>query len=123
MKPLQQMHGIAQIKAHNAQLREALLATRSALQGALDENELLHRRLSTAADKQILLPNKLIDHDTHLNAADVLPPVDCPLLIEVAPGRLVKAERTGHVASRGNEMEYRVSDGNVIMGRLRWTYP
>lgn len=123
MKPLQQMYGIAQIKAQVAQLKEALLATRGALQGALDENELLHRRLSTAADKQILLLNKLVDHDTHLNAATVLPPVDCPLLIELAPGKLVRAERTGHVESRSHDMQYRVSDGNVISGKFRWTYP
>lgn len=61
MKPLQQMYGIAQIKAQNAQLRETLQAVRGALQGALGENEMLHRRLSTAADKQILLLNKLIE--------------------------------------------------------------
>ena len=123
MKPLQQMHGIAQIKTQNVQLREALVATRNALERALAENELLHSRLSTAADKQILLLNKLIDHDTHLNGQDVLPPVDCPLLIALAPGKLVRAERTGHVESRNHDMEYRVSDGNKIMGRFRWTYP
>lgn len=110
--------------------RKALEQARDALVAALAENQqltgevaLLRRRLSTAADKQILLLNKLIDQDTHLNVACVLPPVDCPLLIELAPGKLVKAERTGHVESRSHDMQYRVSDGNLITGKFRWTYP
>lgn len=88
--------------------------------------ELLERRLSTAADKQILLLNKLIDCEQqtiHLNTPSTLPPVGCPLLIEIAPGRLVNAERTGYLLAKGSDMEYRVSDGNVINGRFRWTYP
>jgi hypothetical protein len=86
---------------------------------------MLERRLSTAADKQILLLNKLIDRDNavHLNAATTLPPVECPLLVELAPGRLVHAERTSHVECRGHDLTYLVSDGNVIHGQFRWTYP
>ena len=59
----------------------------------------------------------------HLNPAELLPPVDCPLLIEVEPGRLVQAARTGFVESRDREMEYRLADGSMIVGRYRWTYP
>lgn len=59
----------------------------------------------------------------HLNNPDVLPPVGCPLIIQMPCGRLVKAERTGHVESKGRDLEYRTSDGAVIVGRLKWTYP
>ena len=88
--------------------------------------DFLESRLSTATDKQILLLNKLIDYEqqaVHLNAPSTLPPVGCPLLIEIAPGRLVNAQRIGYVADKGSDMEYRVSDGNVILGRFKWTYP
>lgn len=130
-------YGIAQIKQQNRDMRTALQAASAALERALVENELLHSRISTATDKQILLLERLIaadervqalelallDQDFHLNPADKLPPVECPILVEIAPQRLVAAERTGFISSKGSEMEYRVSDGNVIMGRLRWTYP
>lgn len=112
--------------------RKALEQARDALLAALGENQALHgrvalleRRLSTATDKQILLLNKLIaaDERVHLNSATALPPVECPLLIEVELGVLVAAERTSHVAARGHEMAYRTSDGATILGRFRWTYP
>lgn len=91
-----------------------------------EQVDLLESRLSTAADKQILLLNKLIDYEQqaiHLNTESTLPPVGCPLLIEIAPGRLVNAERTSYLTTKGSDMEYRVSDRNVILGRFRWTYP
>lgn len=59
---------------------------------------------------------------TTLNGADQLPPVACPLLIEV-DGALVKAERTEFVQHRGQDMVYRLADGSTLLGRFRWTYP
>lgn len=59
----------------------------------------------------------------HLNPAEQLPPVDCPLLIELEPGLLVPAARTTFVESKGREMEYRLNDGTLVLGRYRWTYP
>lgn len=56
------------------------------------------------------------------NSPDLLPPVDCPLLI-LANGRTMLAERTKHVAERGQVMEYRLASGRLVTGRLRWTYP
>lgn len=118
--------------SERSRTRKALDQAKQALLAALAENQALHgevallqRRLSTATDKQILLLNKLIavDERVHLNSASALPPVECPLLIEVEPDYLVPAERTGHVAARGVEMEYRTSDGATILGRFRWTYP
>lgn len=99
------------------------------------EIELLNRRLSAATDKQILLLNRLIEADEqitelqaqssmiHLNPAGDLPPVGCPLLIEVEPGVLVHAERTGFISDRNRDMEYLLASGKVIQGRHRWTYP
>ena len=59
----------------------------------------------------------------HLNSSDILPPVSCPLIIQMPCGRLVKAERTGHVESKDRDLEYRTSDGSVIVGRFSWAYP
>lgn len=58
----------------------------------------------------------------HLNAAEHLPPVNCPLLIDVN-GELTRAERTGFVEQRDRQMEYQLVDGSRILGRYRWTYP
>ena len=60
--------------------------------------------------------------EVHLNAADKLPPVDCPLLIEL-DGDLVRAERTGIIENKSADMEYRLVTGETIRGRFRWTYP
>lgn len=61
--------------------------------------------------------------EVHLNAADKLPPVDCPLLIEVMKGYLVLAQRTGIIENKRADMEYRLVTGETIQGRFRWTYP
>jgi len=58
----------------------------------------------------------------HLNPASELPPVNCPLIIEV-DGELVRAERTGFVEQRDRQMEYQLQSGEKIVGRYRWTYP
>lgn len=59
----------------------------------------------------------------HLNSADDLPPVDCPLLIEVAPGEMKRAHRTAFIASTERTMTYQTTDGEQLSGRFRWTYP
>lgn len=57
-----------------------------------------------------------------LNSSGNLPPVDCPLLIEVGEA-LVPATRTGFIATKSADMEYRLANGCLIHGRYRWTYP
>lgn len=64
----------------------------------------------------------LAREETHFNPADVLPPVDCPLLLNI-DGTLRRAERVRYIQSRGDIMEYRLDDGQVVMGRFPWTYP
>ena len=59
----------------------------------------------------------------HLNPPGDLPPVDCPILIELTPGQLVRAERTKPVPTRGDDMQYRMHDGSLTVGKFRWTYP
>jgi len=59
----------------------------------------------------------------HMNNPEHLPPVACPLLLELPGGQLVKAERTGFIADRSRNMEYLLESGETISGRLRWTYP
>ncbi|WP_288081565.1 hypothetical protein [Pseudomonas sp.] len=59
----------------------------------------------------------------HLNPPGDLPPVDCPILIELTSGQLMRAERTGHVPTRGDDMQYRMRDGSLTTGKFRWTYP
>lgn len=125
MKDLTKPRNVSAMKTENRKLRDALDHCRSALVAALADNELKDRLLSNAADKQILLLNEIIANRdaVHLNSAGDLPPVGCPLLIEIAPGRLVAAERPTLVASRGDDLTYRLTDGTVIHGKLRWTYP
>lgn len=115
-------------------------------QALLAQNQLLERRLSLAGDKQLVLLNNLIDtearvaelegillqlsdpenelarmEDVHLNKSDHLPPVDCPLLIEV-DGELIPAVRTAFIANKSGAMVYRVKGGE-LEGRFPWTYP
>lgn len=58
----------------------------------------------------------------HLNQPDHLPPVGCELLIEV-DGTLVRAHRTGFISDRNRDMHYKLEDGEILVGRFRWTYP
>jgi hypothetical protein len=59
--------------------------------------------------------------DVHLNSASQLPPVDCPLIIEV-DGQLVEAMRTKFVESRDRELTFQTKAGEIV-GRFKWTYP
>lgn len=59
----------------------------------------------------------------HLNSASSLPPVACPIVIELPGQGLKRAERTGFVTHKDNQMEYVLTDGSKIIGRYRWTYP
>jgi len=58
----------------------------------------------------------------HLNSAERLPPVGCWLVIMIE-GVLVRAIRTGIIAKKTDDMEYRTEDGRLIYGRYEWTYP
>lgn len=58
-----------------------------------------------------------------LNPADVLPPVDCPLLIELEEGCLVLATRPTFVEHKGDELVFKTENGMTVIGRPRWTYP
>lgn len=63
-----------------------------------------------------------------LNHPNHLPPVDCPLLIDV-DGDLRLAERTSYIEKRGRQMEYALLDSErqptpeTITGSFAWTYP
>jgi hypothetical protein len=98
-----------------------------------DRIEILKRRISYAVDKQLLLMNKLIAAEDelarlrngtgiHLNPRDQLPPVDCPLLIEVSPGELIRACRPTFAATKSSALVFDTEAGQ-IEGRFRWTYP
>lgn len=76
-----------------------------------------------AQDLRAALSQPAEQPEVHLNPADKLPPVDCPLLIEVMKGYLVLAWRTGIIENKSADMEYRLVTGDTIQGRFRWTYP
>jgi len=59
----------------------------------------------------------------HLNSPEHLPPVNCPIVIALPCGKIMKAERTSFIADRSRDMEYRLESGETIKGRYRWTYP
>ena len=62
--------------------------------------------------------------DVHLNPASQLPPVDCPLLIEVSrTDGLLRATRPTFIAGKGDDLIYILDDGQTLTGRFRWTYP
>lgn len=67
--------------------------------------------------------NKLIGNTIYLNPESHLPPVDCPLLIELQPGTLVRAHRENYVKRKDDTMAFRLQDGSEVHGRFRWTYP
>jgi hypothetical protein len=58
----------------------------------------------------------------HLNHETLLPPVNCPLLIEVDE-ELLSAFRESHVIARGRDMVYILEDGKKLTGQFKWTYP
>ena len=60
--------------------------------------------------------------DYEWNRAELLPPVDCPLVICV-DGATVAAKRISHLSDRGGEMDYQTSAGQVLRGRFAWSYP
>lgn len=64
-----------------------------------------------------------MNEQPHLNPGGHLPPVDCPLVIELETGVLVQAHRQRFVKNRKDNPEYHLADGSVLEGRYRWTYP
>lgn len=56
------------------------------------------------------------------NSAERLPPVGCPLVINVN-GSAVRATRVSHLSDRSGQMDYRLVSGEVISGRYQWSYP
>lgn len=70
----------------------------------------------------IMMPPGMAAKPEHLNAPELLPPVECPLVIDIG-GEYRTAERTGHISDRDSDMNYRLHDGLVISGRFAWTYP
>lgn len=62
--------------------------------------------------------------EPHLNECSVvMPPVDSPLLIEIAPGVLLKASRDAHAESRNDLLRFRLEHGGFFTGRPKWTHP
>lgn len=58
-----------------------------------------------------------------LNSGCMLPPVSCPLLIELEPGVLVRASRPTFAESKGDQLVFETEHGLTVIGRPRWTYP
>lgn len=52
----------------------------------------------------------------------VLPPVDSPLIIEIAPGVLMKASRPAHVERKNGQLAFDLFEGGQYIGRPRWTH-
>lgn len=66
---------------------------------------------------------KMYGNTIHLNECSVtMPPVDSPLLIEIAPGVLLKATRDQHAESRNDLLRFRMEQGGFFVGRPRWTH-
>lgn len=53
----------------------------------------------------------------------IMPPVDSPLLIELAPGVLLRATRPAHAANRKDPLLFNLEHGGSYLGQPRWTHP
>ena len=65
-------------------------------------------------------------HYPHWNLPENLPPTECPIVINLGAAYdwdIAYGERIDHVARRGDDMNYRLSTGEVITGQFLWTYP
>ncbi|MCQ4311741.1 hypothetical protein NAV33_07505 [Pseudomonas stutzeri] len=134
-------------EAHLTKWRALLTASAEQIEALQTKLEMYEQRQEATVEKELFLLEKLIaaeerveelnsllaelaDPDNqlvvvdpvHLNPADQLPPVACPLLIHVE-GELIRAERTAFIASRERAMVYQLEDGRRIEGRFPWTYP
>lgn len=74
----------------------------------------------TLALQQVAICN--VQH-MHLNdCGTVLPPVNSPLWIEVAPNILLRASRPAHVPQRKDLLLFDLAEGGMYIGRPRWTH-
>lgn len=94
------------------QLQEAGRAMTVAVEAA-------QRALQRFGSASLSMPDKNVHK---LNAPEILPPVDCPLVV-LFNGRLIRAERTGFIQDKSRDMEYRLENGAIVKGKLPWTYP
>lgn len=53
----------------------------------------------------------------------IMPPVDSPILIEIAPGVLLRASRPAHAEARGDQLVFNLETHGQFVGRPRWTHP
>lgn len=72
-----------------------------------------------------LLSNQVaLNEAVQLNECSVImPPVDSPIMIEIAPGVLLKASRPAHAEARGDQLVFNLETHGQFVGRPRWTHP
>lgn len=98
----------------------------AALLDALRDNQVAYHRgglLLGASSQRVEHPIEgWTGDELKLNSGCMLPPVSCPLLIELEPGVLVRASRPTFAESKGDQLVYETEHGLTIIGRPRWTY-
>lgn len=60
------------------------------------------------------------------NKPERLPPVGCPLVLNLGQAYdwdIAFGERISHLRSRSEEMDYRLTTGQIVRGRFEWSYP
>lgn len=86
--------------------------------GGIEVKIVAFQPLETAAVAPAQIPA-----DLQLNeCGTVLPPVDSPLLIEIAPGVLLKALRPEYAEHKGDQLLFNLENGGRYIGRPRWTH-
>jgi len=78
--------------------------------------------LLTRLERRLTQASSDAGRKLHLNHPSLLPPVNCPLAINVG-GEIVKARRTGFIENKERDMTYETQDGQLLVGRFQWTYP
>lgn len=67
-----------------------------------------------------------MDEYDHWNDPNVLPPVGCPLVLNLGAlydHVIAFGERVDHLAQRDRQMTYQLSTGELVVGRFAWSYP
>lgn len=64
--------------------------------------------------------------DYQWNRPELLPPVGCPLVLNLDPEYdwdIAHGERVNWLRDKNGDMDYRLLSGEVIRGRYLWSYP